>query len=60
MDRGGPVDILINNVGYSGGGITADTADALWFDVIDTNLNSVFRMTGEILTASGMQKILEK
>lgn len=55
VDRFGPVDVLVNNAGRSGGGVTADIADELWFDVIDTNLNSVFRMTREVLGAGGMR-----
>jgi ketoreductase len=51
----GPVDVLVNNAGRSGGGVTADITDELWFDVIDTNLNSVFRMTREVLTTGGMR-----
>ncbi|WP_409493529.1 SDR family NAD(P)-dependent oxidoreductase [Amycolatopsis sp. cmx-11-12] len=54
VDRYGPVDILVNNAGRSGGGVTAEIEDELWFDVIDTNLNSVFRMTREVLTTGGM------
>jgi ketoreductase len=55
VQRFGPIDVLVNNVGRSGGGVTADIADDLWFDVIDTNLNSVFRMTREVLNAGGMR-----
>ncbi len=44
-----------NNAGRSGGGVTAEIADELWFDVIDTNLNSVFLMTREVLTTGGMR-----
>ncbi|MDQ0748249.1 ketoreductase [Streptomyces africanus] len=54
VDRFGPVDILVNNAGRSGGGATADLADELWFDVINTNLNSVFLMTKEVLNTGGM------
>ncbi|MER6343678.1 SDR family NAD(P)-dependent oxidoreductase [Streptomyces sp. NPDC001595] len=54
VDRFGPVDILVNNAGRSGGGATAEIADELWFDVINTNLNSVFLMTREVLTTGGM------
>ncbi|MFL6122444.1 3-oxoacyl-ACP reductase FabG [Actinophytocola sp.] len=54
-DRYGTVDILVNNAGRSGGGVTADIPDELWHDVIDTNLNSVFRMTREVLTNGGMR-----
>ncbi|RSM81660.1 KR domain-containing protein [Kibdelosporangium aridum] len=49
VERFGQVDILVNNAGRSGGGITAEIADELWYDVIDTNLNSVFLMTREVL-----------
>ncbi|MEU7580019.1 3-oxoacyl-ACP reductase FabG [Streptomyces sp. NPDC041068] len=55
VDRFGPVDVLVNNAGRSGGGATADLTDELWDDVIDTNLNSVFRMTREVLNAGGMR-----
>ena len=53
----GRIDILVNNAGRSGGGVTAQIADELWYDVIDTNLNSVFLMTREVLRAG---KILEQ
>ncbi|MFE1172289.1 3-oxoacyl-ACP reductase [Streptomyces sp. NPDC058773] len=53
-DRYGTVDVLVNNAGRSGGGATAEIPDELWFDVINTNLNSVFLMTKEVLTTGGM------
>ncbi|MEU4273235.1 3-oxoacyl-ACP reductase FabG [Streptomyces sp. NPDC026092] len=55
VDRFGTVDVLVNNAGRSGGGVTADITDELWADVIDTNLNSVFRLTREVLTTGGMR-----
>lgn len=55
VDRYGAVDILVNNAGRSGGGVTADIDDELWHDVVDTNLNSVFRMTKEVLNTGGMR-----
>jgi len=55
VDRFGAVDVLVNNAGRSGGGVTADISDELWDDVVDTNLNSVFRMTREVLNAGGMR-----
>ncbi|MDT3395508.1 3-oxoacyl-ACP reductase FabG [Streptomyces sp. B1866] len=55
VDRYGPVDVLVNNAGRSGGGVTAELSDELWDDVIDTNLNSVFRMTRAALTTGGMR-----
>ncbi|MEV6655090.1 3-oxoacyl-ACP reductase FabG [Streptomyces sp. NPDC051219] len=56
VDRFGTgVDVLVNNAGRSGGGVTADIDDELWLDVIETNLNSVFRLTREVLTTGGMR-----
>ena len=55
VDRFGTIDVLVNNAGRSGGGVTADIADELWHDVIDTNLNSVFRMSRAALNAGGMR-----
>jgi ketoreductase len=54
VDRYGPVDVLVNNAGRPGGGVTVEVSDDLWFDVINTNLNSVFLMTKEVLTTGGM------
>ncbi|MFE2286520.1 3-oxoacyl-ACP reductase FabG [Streptomyces sp. NPDC059443] len=55
VDRFGTVDVLVNNAGRSGGGVTADIDEELWADVIDTNLNSVFRLTKEVLNTGGMR-----
>jgi len=55
VDRFGSIDVLVNNAGRSGGGVTADIADELWQDVIDTNLTSVFRMTRAVLNTGGMR-----
>jgi ketoreductase len=57
VDRYGTVDVLVNNAGRSGGGTTADLDDDLWFDIIDTNLNSVFLMTREVLNTGGMRHL---
>jgi ketoreductase len=51
----GAIDVLVNNAGRSGGGVTADIDDELWNDVIETNLNSVFRMTRAVLNTGGMR-----
>ncbi len=56
VDHFGPVDVLVNNVGRSGGGPTAQIEDDLWLDVIDTNLNSVFFMTRDVLSVGGMRE----
>ncbi|MEV4754165.1 3-oxoacyl-ACP reductase FabG [Micromonospora sp. NPDC049559] len=54
VERFGPVGVLVNNAGRSGGGVTAQLSDELWLDVIETNLNSVFRVTREVLSTGGM------
>jgi ketoreductase len=54
VERYGPIGVVVNNAGRSGGGETARIRDDLWLDVIDTNLTSVFRVTREVLTAGGM------
>jgi ketoreductase len=53
-DRFGPISVLVNNAGRSGGGVTAQIPDELWFDVINVNLNSVFLVTKRVLTHGGM------
>ncbi|AHI01183.1 3-oxoacyl-ACP reductase [Kutzneria viridogrisea] len=55
VNRFGPIDILVNNAGRGGGGETAKIPDELWYDVINTNLHSVFLMTREVLAEGGMQ-----
>lgn len=55
VERFGPIDILINSAGRSGGGVTAEIPDNIWYDVIDTNLNGVFLMTREVLAHGGMR-----
>lgn len=54
VERFGPLTVLVNNAGRSGGGVTADIDDDLWYDIIDTNLNSVFLMTREALRHGGL------
>ncbi len=54
VEQSGPIGILVNNAGRSGGGPTADITDELWYDVIDTNLNSVFLLTREVLRHGGL------
>jgi len=54
MDRYGPMEILVNNAGRPGGGATAELTDDVWFDVMGTNLNSVFLVTKRALTVGGL------
>ena len=54
VDRYGHLDILVNNAGRPGGGVTVEISDETWFDVINTNLNSVFLVTKEALRTGGM------
>ncbi|AWT42945.1 MULTISPECIES: 3-oxoacyl-ACP reductase FabG [Streptomyces] len=55
VDTFGTIDVLVNNAGRSGGGVTADIDDELWADVVETNLTSVFRVTREVLNTGGMR-----
>ncbi|MET7457945.1 3-oxoacyl-ACP reductase FabG [Streptomyces sp. NPDC005574] len=55
VDTFGTVDVLVNNAGRSGGGVTADIDDELWYDVVETNLNGVFRLTRAVLNTGGMR-----
>jgi ketoreductase len=52
----GRIDVLVNNAGRNGGGVFPEITDELWDDVIDTNLNSVFRVTREVLTTGRMSE----
>ncbi|MFJ4825608.1 3-oxoacyl-ACP reductase FabG [Streptomyces bacillaris] len=56
VERFGTVDVLVNNAGRSGGGVTADLDDELWNDVMETNLTSVFRLTRAVLNTGGMRR----
>ncbi|MGA5560978.1 3-oxoacyl-ACP reductase FabG [Streptomyces platensis] len=56
VDRFGTVGVLVNNAGRNGGGTTSALTDELWYDVIDTNLNSTFLVTREVLTTGGLEK----
>ncbi|MFI1797189.1 SDR family NAD(P)-dependent oxidoreductase [Streptomyces sp. NPDC020379] len=56
VERYGPIGILVNNAGRSGGGVTAEIPDELWLDVINTNLTSVFLMTKEVLNTGRMRE----
>ena len=56
VSRFGPVDVLVNSAGRSGGGVTAELDDQLWYDVIATNLHGVFLVTRDVLSVGGMRE----
>lgn len=45
----GRVDVLINNAGIGGGGRTVDLPEAHWHEIMQTNLNGVYRCSVEYL-----------
>lgn len=50
----GPIDILVNAAGRGGGGITAELDDALWYEIVEANLHSVYLVSKAVLTLGGM------
>lgn len=54
--RFGPIGVLVNCAGRTGGGVSAQIPDDVWEDVIQTNLTGVFRVTREVLTAGLMTR----
>jgi ketoreductase len=53
----GPIGVLVNTAGRPGGGDIEQIEDALWEDVITTNLTSVFRVTKRVLADGGMREL---
>lgn len=45
----GDVDILVNNAGITSDNLLMRMKDDEWFDVINTNLNSVYRLSKEVI-----------
>ena len=45
----GPVDILINKAGITRDGVFKRMSESDWYDVINTNLNSVFNVTRQVV-----------
>lgn len=54
VDTYGSIQILVNNAGRPGGGVTAKIPDELWLDTINTNLNGVFFVTKSVLNEGRM------
>jgi acetoacetyl-CoA reductase len=57
----GPVDILINNAGITRDGVLRKMSVADWYAVINTNLNSVFNVTRQVvdgMTERGWGRII--
>lgn len=50
----GKVDILVNSAGMTVGGPTMTIDPTHWYEVIDCNLNGVYRVTLSVLQRSGM------
>lgn len=57
----GPIDILINNAGITRDGLFKRMSPADWYAVINTNLNSVFNVTRQVvegMTERGWGRII--
>ncbi len=48
-DAHGPVDVLVNNAGITKDGVFRKMSRADWSGVIDTNLNSLFNVTKQVI-----------
>ena len=49
LDRFGQIDILVNNAGITRDNLLMRMKDEEWFDIMQTNLTSVFRMSKAVL-----------
>lgn len=49
MDEHGPIDVLVNNAGITRDGLFRKMSYEDWRAVIDTNLNSLFNVTKQVL-----------
>lgn len=52
----GNIDVLVNNAGVGGGGVTADFPTTAWQNIININLNGVFNVTHAVLNISRMRE----
>lgn len=48
-DRLGPVDILVNNAGITADAMFHKMSEAQWWDVLRTNLGSMYNMTRQVI-----------
>ena len=48
-DAGGPIDILVNNAGITRDGVFRKMSKADWDAVVNTNLNSLFNVTKQVI-----------
>jgi ketoreductase len=49
LGQWGAIHILVNNAGISGLSTIDDPDDTKWYDIVDTNLNGMYRVTKEVL-----------
>ena len=47
--RGRPIDILVNNAGITRDGTFQKMTNEAWHAVIETNLNSLFHVTKQVI-----------
>ncbi|MDR9827994.1 SDR family oxidoreductase [Vibrio sp. FNV 38] len=51
LEEEGTVDVIVNNAGITRDGVFKKMSAEAWFDVINTNLNSVFNVTQPLFSA---------
>ncbi|WP_264876870.1 SDR family oxidoreductase [Vibrio agarivorans] len=51
LEQEGTIDVVVNNAGITRDGVFKKMSAEAWFDVINTNLNSVFNVTQPLFSA---------
>lgn len=51
LEEEGTIDVIVNNAGITRDGVFKKMSASAWFDVIETNLNSVFNVTQPLFAA---------
>ncbi len=51
LEEEGTIDVVVNNAGITRDGVFKKMTPQSWFDVINTNLNSVFNVTQPLFAA---------